>query len=59
MLRLALAQRRPDLARCAPVWAGLLCFSLYFLTTGGQPFVSDGEVQLLTATYAITPYSAV
>lgn len=34
-------------------WVGICLFGLYFLTTGGQPFISDGEIMLLTATRLI------
>ncbi|MBK9709962.1 MAG: hypothetical protein IPO81_01310 [Kouleothrix sp.] len=30
-------------------WVGLLLLSVYLLSTGGQPFISDGEVMLITA----------
>lgn len=30
-------------------WAGLLLLAIYLLSTGGQPFISDGEVMLITA----------
>jgi hypothetical protein len=31
------------------VWAGLLLLAVYLLVTGGSPFISDGEVMLITA----------
>ncbi|NJN68746.1 MAG: hypothetical protein HC884_19610 [Chloroflexaceae bacterium] len=31
------------------VWTGLLLLGVYLLTTGGQTFISDGEIMLLTA----------
>ncbi len=31
------------------VWAGLLLLAVYLLSTGGQPFISDGEVMLITS----------
>ena len=30
-------------------WLGLLLLALYVLCAGGQPFISDGEVMLITA----------
>jgi hypothetical protein len=30
-------------------WAGLLLLAAYLLVAGGQPFISDGEVMLITA----------
>ena len=35
--------RRPS------IWVGLLLLGVYLLSTGGQPFISDGEVMLITA----------
>lgn len=31
------------------VWAGLLLLAVYLLSAGGQPFISDGEVMLITS----------
>ena len=31
------------------VWSGLLLLAIYLLCTGGQPFISDGEVMLITS----------
>lgn len=31
------------------IWCGILLLSLYLLTTGGQTFISDGEIMALTA----------
>ncbi|MBK9942076.1 MAG: hypothetical protein IPP13_10705 [Kouleothrix sp.] len=36
-------------ARGAASWAGLLLLAIYLLSTGGQPFISDGEVMLITS----------
>jgi hypothetical protein len=32
------------------VWVGLLLLGVYLLTTGGQTFISDGELMLITTT---------
>jgi hypothetical protein len=43
---------QPALARVAwlSVWIGLLLLGIYLLTTGGQTFISDGELMLITTT---------
>ncbi len=41
--------RRRFGARATATWAGLLLLAIYLLSTGGQPFISDGEVMLITA----------
>ena len=40
-------ERRPQANPSA--WLGLLLLTLYMLCAGGQPFISDGEVMLITA----------
>lgn len=40
-------ERRPGAG--PSVWLGLLLLALYALCAGGQPFISDGEVMLITA----------
>jgi hypothetical protein len=39
----------PAAPRCPAGWVTLLLLGVYLLTTGGQPFISDGEIMLLTA----------
>jgi hypothetical protein len=34
--------------RRVAIWSGLLLLAIYLLTTGGQTFISDGEVLLIT-----------
>jgi hypothetical protein len=40
--------RCASLRKTTALWTGILLFGLYFLTTGGQAFISDGEIMLLT-----------
>ncbi|KPV53248.1 hypothetical protein SE17_10760, partial [Kouleothrix aurantiaca] len=40
---------RPAGARRVAIWAGLLLLAIYLLSAGGQPFISDGEVMLITS----------
>ncbi len=37
-------------ARSSAFWVTLLLLGVYLLSTGGQPFISDGEVMRITAT---------
>lgn len=37
-------------ARSPACWVALLLLGVYLLSTGGQPFISDGEVMLIAAT---------
>jgi hypothetical protein len=38
-----------SLAGKPALWVGLLLLAVYLLSTGAQPFISDGEVMLITA----------
>jgi hypothetical protein len=37
----------------AALWTTLLLLGIYLVTTGGRPFISDGEIMLLSATRLI------
>src|SRR5689334_8640477 len=43
--------------RSPACWVAMLLLGVYLLTTGGQPFISDGEVMFITTTRIVDEHT--